>query len=389
MGKKHRQHNTPPPVPKKNGRWRAAAILLVLAVLGVLTVVTVPVVLGVTSEQPPRQIIDVHEHIQSMEQVPALLSAMDAAGIQKTCLMGTSWFTITLNPDHGFTRYDENNEELLRICEKYPGRFEAWPTINPQDADALDKFKSLIERGATGLKLYLGHGYIIPKTNEYMFHTMAMDDARMLPVYAYCEENHIPVCLHVNPSDVAPGFAEEFIAVLTQFPDMKVVCPHFMLSSIKSYRLEEFLDTFPNLYSDISFGYKTYFEQGLKRISKSPQKFRRIFAKYPDRFFFSTDLVVTEAESKNQTWVSNHFQTYLDMLTKKTYTSPLIPGEQLNGLELKPQLLEGVLYKNYEAFAAKKPEGTKITREMDWSRMSVKKTERQPGQALPPPPKKK
>ena len=29
------------------------------------------------------------------------------------------------------------------------------------------------------------------------------------------------------------GFAEEFIAVLTQFPDMKIDCPHFMLSSIK------------------------------------------------------------------------------------------------------------------------------------------------------------
>ncbi|NIA16094.1 MAG: amidohydrolase family protein [Nitrospiraceae bacterium] len=333
-------------------------------------------------------ILNDHEHIQSIEEVPKLLSAMDDLGIKRVSLMGSSWFTITLNPSVGFTRYDWNNEQIMQISRAYPDRFEAWPTINPQDPDKLEKFKDLVARGAAGLKLYLGHGYIIAKTNEYIFHTMAMDDPSMLPVYAFCEENFIPVCLHVNPSAKAPGFADEFIAVLTQFPDLKLVCPHFMLSSIKSHRLEEFLDTFPNLYSDIGFGWAKFFEAGIKRISKSPRKFQRIFERYPDRFFFSGDLVVTEAKMKSTQWIKDHWQTYLDMLTQRTYTSPLIPDETLKGLELPPDLLEGVLYRNFEAFMAAKPQGTKLTREINWDRMTVRPTKRHPGQTFPPPKKK-
>ena len=56
------------------------------------------------------KIVDVHEHIQSINEVPRLLVAMDSLGIGKTILLGSSWFTITLDPKVGFTRYDENNE---------------------------------------------------------------------------------------------------------------------------------------------------------------------------------------------------------------------------------------------------------------------------------------
>lgn len=335
--------------------------------------------------QEQRLILNDHEHIESLEQAPIMLAAMDQLGVQRVALMGSSRFTLTLNPDVGFTDYDWNNEQLMQICAAHPGRFEAWPTINPLDEDKLDKFRDYVSRGAAGLKLYLGHGFVVPKTNQYIFHTVAMDDAGMLPVYAFCQENFIPVCLHVNPSAKTPGFAEEFIAVLDQFPDLKIVCPHFLLSSIASSRLEQFLDVYPNLYSDIGFGWAAFFEAGIKRISKNPDKFRAIFEKYPTRFFFAGDLVLEKSPSKNQEWVVNHWQTYLDMLTKDTYTSPLIAGETLNGLELAPDLLEGILYKNYEAFLALKPKGTRVNGKIDWSKMNVKPMERQPGQAFPPP----
>jgi len=329
-------------------------------------------------------ILNDHEHIQSLSEVPTLIAAMDNLGIQRVALMGSSWFTITLNPSVGFTRYDENNEELLKICEQYPGRFEAWPTVSPTDPEKLEKFKSLIARGATGLKLYLGHGYVNKRKNEYMFHPVAIDDPGMFPLYAYCEANFIPVCLHVNPSSKTPGFAQEFIEVLTEFPDMKVICPHFMLSSIMDSRLREFLDTFPNLYSDTSFGHDDFLVPGLKRISKNPEKFIDIFSTYPNRFFFAADLVLTDTPIKNVTWTQDRLKAYIDMLGKKTYTTPVIPGATLNGCALPPKLLERVLFKNYEDFLASKPQGTKITREIDWSRMNVKPLKRNPGQAFPP-----
>jgi len=258
-----------------------------------------------------RRIIDVHEHIRSVEDVPKMLAAMDAVGIGKTCLLGSSLFTLTLNPKVGFAHYDENNEQLMKIREQYPGRFEAWPTIDPLDPQKLEKFKVFIERGAQGLKLYIGHGYIIKKTNKYIFHTVAIDDPRMMPVYRYCTENFIPVVLHVQPDrKLAPGFLEEFIAVLMEFPDMKIVCPHFMLSSKSPKRLGELLDTFPNLYSDVSFGHDDFLLPSLKRISEKPDNYRQILAKYPTRFMFSTDLVVTDEPIKTQEWIQDRFQAY-------------------------------------------------------------------------------
>ena len=344
-----------------------------------------------------RLIIDDHEHIQSIEDAPHFVAAMDRLGIAKIALEGSSYFTLTLNPKVGFTRYDENNEQLLKICEAYPGRFEAWPTADPRDPKKLEKLKDYMARGATGLKLYSGHGYIITRTNKYMFHPMALDDPRMLPVYAYCEENFIPVCMHVNPGPTKPGFAEEFVAVLEAFPDMKLICPHFMLSSIHYWRncktadsrLEQLLDTFPNLYTDVSFGHDDFLVPGLKRLSKHAEKYRALFRKYPDRIFYAADLVITPIYTKDEDWITSRLEVYLNMLATDTYTTPLIPGETLRGLALPPDLLEGVLYKNYEKFAASKPKGTKITRKIRWDRMGVELTGRKPGQAFPPPPPKK
>lgn len=333
--------------------------------------------------QAQRLIMDVHEHIESLAEAPLFIKAMDQMGIQTVCLMGSSEFTLTLREEVGFTGYDENNEELLKIVKAFPGRFEAWPTLSPEDPDKLKKIQDLVARGATGVKLYTGHGYVTKK-HEYMFHPVALDDPSMLPFYAWCEDNFIPIVLHVNPFKEKKGFAEEFVAVLTQFPDMKVVAPHFILSTVKSNRLEELLDTFPNLHSDISFG--DYFvKERFLYISKVPHKFRRILRKYPDRFFFATDLVMIKGRKDD--WAPTQFQAYIDMLTRKTYTTPAIPGQILKGLELEDDLLSRILFRNYHAFRKYRPVNSKPNGEIDWSRMNVDPVPREPGQAFPPMPK--
>jgi predicted TIM-barrel fold metal-dependent hydrolase len=339
--------------------------------------------------QAAGRIINVHEHVQGMSDAKRLLEVMDRLGVGKSLLMGSSWFTITLDERVGFTRYDENNEALLEIAAKYPGRFEAWPTLNPEDERKLEKLKDLHARGAAGVKLYAGHGYVKRGDGQYMFHTMALDAPAMLPVYEYCQENFLPLLIHVQPdSKLGPGIAEEFIAVLTRYPDMKVICPHYMLSSGWDSRLREFLDTFPNLYSDISYGDDSFIKQGFARSDKNPEKFRRIFREYPDRFMWATDLVVTDIPSKSVPWIAERFQGYLDMLTQEAFTTAAVPGKVLRGLELDPGLLEGILYRNYHEFMAKRPKGTRITRSINWSKMGGSPTGRKPGEILPPPRKK-
>jgi len=329
-----------------------------------------------------KRIVNTHEHVQGETVVPDLLKMMDANGMAKSCLMGSSRFTLTLKESVGFTDYDTNNEALLKIAQADPARFEAWPTIDPHDPEKVEKIRSLHERGATGVKLYIGHGYVRRDNGNYMFHTMAMDDPALFPFFEFCETNFIPLCLHVNP--FLKGFAQELIHVLETFPNMKVNCPHFILSSIKAERLIELLETFPNLYSDISFGHDDFLRDGAERISRNPEKFKALFSRFPNRFFFGTDLVLTDYEGKTPEWMQVRVQAYFDLLTKATYTTPLLPGKTLVGLELRGPLLDNVLYKNYEDFEKLKPSGTKITRQIDWTKMGVTPIDRSPGQVFPP-----
>jgi len=332
-----------------------------------------------------RKIINVHEHIQGPGNVADLLAVMNAKGIRKTVLVGSSWFTLRLFERAGFTRYDENNEAILEIAEAHPERFEAWPTINPLDPQNLEKIRDLIDRGATGVKLYTGHGYVTFYSNQYMFHPIAMDDPRMFRLYEYWEENHIPLCFHVNLD--RPGFADEFVAVLNRFPDLKVSVPHWMLSTMKESRLHEMLTVFPNLYTDISFGHDEFLVSGLKRISLNPERFRRLMETYPDRFMFGTDFVYTDFDRRAPAWAAVRVNAYYDMLTQERYTTPLVPNVTLRGLNLPPELLDNVLFRNYERFKAKEPEDTVLERSVNWNRMRVWRHSREPGEALPPPPR--
>jgi len=329
-----------------------------------------------------KRIINVHEHVQGEENTGTLLEEMDALGIGKTVLVGSPWFTISLYERAGFTRYDENNAAILAMAKAHPGRFEAWPTVDPTDPAKLDKVKAMVGEGATGVKLYLGHGYT-SRENRYIFHSVAMDDPGMTSLYDYLADNHIPICYHVNPAK--PGFLDEFVQVLKAHPDLKVNTPHYFMSSMVHARIREMLRTFPNLFIDISFGHDDYLNSGLQRVSADRDAFRALFQEFPDRFMFGTDYVVTTLRPKTQEWYRVRTQAYLDMLSTEQYTTPLLPDRPLRGLALPPELLENILYRNFERFQDLKPEGTRIDRPLDWSQMRVRMHTRSPGQALPPP----
>lgn len=317
----------------------------------------------------PLPVVNVHEHIQSRDQVPQLLRAMDSMGIEKTVLLGSSWFTFTQDPRVGFRRYDLNNDEILSISQNHTDRFEAWPTLNPDDPLKLDKLKGLHSRGASGLKLYLGHGYVSPLSRDYFFHTMAIDDPRMMATYQYCSDNFFPICFHVNPGPRTPNFAQEFIKLLQYFPDLLVIAPHWALSSIRLSRLHELLVTFPNLMTDISFGHDPYLISGLRRISRSPLRYREFIAKFPDRVMFGTDLVITA--KRTDAWIHARMKAYLDMLTLDQYESEILPGEVLEGLGLRDRLLDNVSAENYKRFRQRRPTGTYASREIDWRALGV------------------
>jgi len=312
-----------------------------------------------------------------------MLRAMDETGITRVVLLGSSAFTITSNYRLGFTRYDENNWDIIRAAREHPDRVEAWPTLDPLDAGKLDKLRTYHGMGATGLKLYSGHGFVVPGSSDYLFSSVAMDHPSMDEVYEYCSAHRLPVCLHVNPGSKTPGFADEFVATLERHPRLAVNAPHWILSTVKPCRLAELLDVFPNVVTDISFGVDEFLIAGLRRISRNPSAIKQVVERYPDRFLFGTDFVVTAAPHKTPEWIRMRVRTYLSMLTSKQYETPLLPSEVLNGLDLPASIFEQIGSTNYLRFRAPDRQLTGPTRSVEWPRMGVPRLSRRPGERLP------
>jgi predicted TIM-barrel fold metal-dependent hydrolase len=327
-------------------------------------------------------LINAHEHLQSRGELPLLLRAMDEIGIERVVILGSSAFTITSDYRFGFTRYDENNLEIISAATAHADRIEAWPTLDPLDLNKLDKLRTYHELGASGLKLYLGHGFVAPSARDYLFSRIAMDDPRMDAIYEYCAMHRLPVCLHVNPGPKAPGFADEFVALLERHPRLLVNAPHWILSTGIPKRIMELLDVFPNLVTDVSFGVDEFLIAGLRRISQNPLRMRHVIEKHPDRFLFGTDFVVTCARHKTPEWMRTRVEAYLAMLTASQYETSLLPSEVLNGLALPVSILQRIACKNYAEFRSPARQLVAPRRPVDWSRMGVPRLRRSPGERL-------
>ena len=284
-------------------------------------------------------ILDAHVHIQSLREAPSLLGAMDRLGIEKTILLASP--AATFDPrSGGFRDYEANNREVLEIARRYPDRFLPFVTLDPLDPLKLEKFKQDLASGAQGLKLYTGH---------QIFHERPLDDPGMEEIYAFCESQKIPVIFHVN----AGFFEEEFHAVLKKFPRMKVVCPHFCLSTIATDRFERLMENHPNLYTDLSFGPRKNLETALERFSRNPEKYRRLILRYQDRILFGTDAVVTSQPGRGEEWLLELGKVYRSLLEEKDYDDIRHARGRRKGLYLPAQILRKIYYSNIYQFIAK------------------------------------
>lgn len=282
-------------------------------------------------------IYNMHEHLEIIA-ADNMIAGMNKANIGKIVVLGSPAATFYKSTKKGFYDYDKNNEEILELAKNNKD-IVPFCTIWPLDEEKLLKFKVCINKGAKGLKLYSG--------NTLLFYDSRLNLSDMYPVYSYLEENDLPIIFHVNPGKFT--IQDEFEAVLRDFPGLRIICPHFCLSSIASDRLEYLMDNYPNLYTDISFG--LYAKDGLKRISRNVTKFKALIEKYQDRIFFGTDMIVTSVSYKTSDWIYNLTMCYRNMLEKDSYHCSVGNSIdlELNGLKLD----ESVLYKIYYGNARK------------------------------------
>ena len=278
------------------------------SLLRILVCLIIPLVLTGCGQKPTYNIIDVHEHIQSLSKADELLKVNESLGITKTIFLASPVETLTLNGNKSFTQFKENAVELSTIKSKYPEKTDFFCTLPPNEG-ALEYLKECLNNGGIGLKLYNGHSYYYDIFKE------PLDSSKMLPIYDYCEKNGVPILFHVNINN----YENELERLLSKYPKLRIDIPHYMVSSKNLDRVSQILTRYSSVYTDVSFGSPEYMASGIHRSSKNAKDFRNFIFKHSDRILFGSDMVLTDHKSKNPRFMTNVLGCYKDMLESKTY----------------------------------------------------------------------
>lgn len=169
----------------------------------------------------------------------------------------------------------------------------------------LEQVKNLYEMGVDGIKLLDGKPNVRRKLGRKLC------DPIYDKMYAYAEENGIPVKMHVadppnywGPKEKMPEFSvrmgwwygdgstpsfdeihEEVYEILCKFPRLKFCAAHCFYMSHDLDALSYFLDTWENTSIDLTPGLSN-----LLNFTLTPEKSKEFFKKYASRIFFGTDI---------------------------------------------------------------------------------------------------
>jgi predicted TIM-barrel fold metal-dependent hydrolase len=206
---------------------------------------------------------------------------------------------------------DWSTREVLKCAEKNPGKIVPFATLHPSQENKLALLQEYVSLGIQGLKLYTGHGE---------FYERPLNDPGMMEIYAYCELIGLPLCWHVN----FEKYGDEFVEIMKQFPNLKVIVPHFGLGFYNingnaMALMTQLMDQYPTVYTDSSFGTRAFLVNGLEEVHVNHQQFRDLFIKYEDRIVWGTDMVVTGNKDKTADWIESVIRACRDMMEKETY----------------------------------------------------------------------
>lgn len=144
------------------------------------------------------------------QSIDLLLKEMDEANIARGVAMGR------YSGPYGTV----SNEDVAAIVREYPGRFVGVASVDPSDRrKAIAQIEQARAIGLVGVNLEPG-AYPQP---------LYADDRRLYPIYAYCEDNSIPVVMMAGGSagpDLSYTMPAHVDRVAGDFPKMKLAISH-------------------------------------------------------------------------------------------------------------------------------------------------------------------
>lgn len=144
------------------------------------------------------------------QSIDLLLEEMDASGVTTGLVVGR----------HAGVLGSVSNDDVIAICNDYPGRFVGAASIDPADRRrAVRQIEDAVAAGLKAVNIEPG-AYPLP---------MRPDDRRLYPIYAHCEDANLPVLIMAGGNagpDIGYTNPEALDHVLADFPDLRVVVTH-------------------------------------------------------------------------------------------------------------------------------------------------------------------
>jgi predicted TIM-barrel fold metal-dependent hydrolase len=298
--------------------------------------------------------IDVHNHQYTMpvQDLDKIVKEMDSLN------MGVM---VNLSGFRGkFLEWSLDN-----VNKNYPNRFILFLNINFENLDdegwpgeTLTMMEEAVKQGVHGLKVYKGLG-LTDKDNEG--NRIAVDDARLDPIWAKCGELGIPVLIHSgepnsfwkpkdkynerwlelkqepgryrDPKKVPPfeQVMQEQHNVFKKHPSTKFIDAHLGWFGNDLDRLGKLFDDMPNVYTELG--------AVLAELGRQPKAARNFLIKYQDRVMFGKD-----------TYKMEEYYTYFRVLETGdeyfNYYRKRHAHWKMYGLELPDSVLKKIYFKN-------------------------------------------
>jgi predicted TIM-barrel fold metal-dependent hydrolase len=323
--------------------------------------------------RPRHRAIDVHNHLGAAfggewatRQPTELLDVLDAAGVE---------LIVDLDGGQG----DDLSGEIDRWQRRWPDRIAVFAGLD-YDAWALDRDFGEIEarrlrdsaaRGARGLKVWKTLGLLARDPEGRL---VAVDDARLDPIWSTAGELGLPVLIHVadpiaffEPLDLtnerweelhanpawhfwpprpagdpdAPGFPgfDELLAGLDRLigrhPTTTFIGAHVASAAEDLALVGRLLDRHPNLSVDIA--------ARLGELGRQPYSTRSFFLRYSDRILFGVDMAPDPA------LYAIHYRFLETYDESFDYSTDPVPGQgrwQIHGIGLPDDVLRKVYRDN-------------------------------------------
>jgi poly-gamma-glutamate capsule biosynthesis protein CapA/YwtB (metallophosphatase superfamily)/predicted TIM-barrel fold metal-dependent hydrolase len=287
----------------------------------------------------------IHDHLDSERAAEMMLEAMDRTGIARMNLLGCYKSVLHSHKEPDWDSKSDNNDLLLRLIEKHPERFTAFVLMDGLEPDPVAVLKDYLSRGAHGVKMYNG---------VYKGHrAMGIDDARLVPLFRFCELHGVPVLIHVDPPRLA-----EFFSTVRDYPALPWICPHLLVRTgpTRIEQLAVILRRYPNLCTDMSFGFEGWMHANLKRLSETRNRAREIFIRHADQIMFGTDIVFALNRShRTVDWATNSYTEYRKLLEFDRFHHRVVAGKRvyeddIDGLALPEDVLQKIYVENPRRF---------------------------------------